>query len=355
MAISLYRGQVSVVSTGGQPVIVAYGPVLGGFIVNPMTPIDQGIGTIEILYVDVVNPADTYETETTFAIQPGGLFTIPPNITTNVTVNAASSGHKFNVVLFQPATPYPPTPPAGPFPPSGPTTLTNVIPSYLYQEYSDDEDLQAFVSAYNALAQQYVTWFATSKLPVYVGTNLTGALLDWVALGLYGITRPSLSSGRNRNLGLFNTYRFNTLVFNGRKVIGPQNVTQVTDDLFKRIMTWDLYRGDGRTFSIRWLKRRIMRFLLGENGTAPNVDNTEQVSITFGVGNQVNITLLIGTRKWVSGSRFNKFKIGQGIPYNEVVTVYAALTPLPNTAVFKEAADNGILQLPFQYSYVITV
>ena len=41
----------------------------------------------------------------------------------------------------------------------------------------------------------------------------------------------------------------------------------VTDDVFKRILTWHFYKGDGKNFSVRWLKRRIWRFLQGANGT----------------------------------------------------------------------------------------
>ena len=37
--------------------------------------------------------------------------------------------------------------------------LASTIKSYLYQEYAQDNDLQAFVDAYNAIAQGYQDWF----------------------------------------------------------------------------------------------------------------------------------------------------------------------------------------------------
>ncbi len=106
-----------------------------------------------------------------------------------------------------------PTPQTGTFPPSGPTTLTSLgqpgsatwVGSYLYQEYADDDDLQAFVAAFNSFANQYDAFFATIMLPVYTNPLIVGALLDWVALGIYGMIRPSLSSGRNLDVGPFNT------------------------------------------------------------------------------------------------------------------------------------------------------
>lgn len=330
-----------------------YGPIQGGVITNPQTAQDQGIALVEPLFIDVVFDATPYESQTTIPIQPGQSYEIPAGQTTNVSVNALTSGHRFSAFLWQPLAP--PVPPVGPFPPLAPTTLTKVMPSYLYQEYSDDDDLQAFVAAYNALGQQYVTWFATIALPVYTGSQIVGTLLDWVANGLYGVKRPSMSSGRNLDLGPFNTARFNVLQFNGRKNIGPQDITDVSDDIFKRIITWNFYKGDGNVFTIRWLKRRIMRFLFGVNGTAPNIVNSDQVSVTFSGSNRVDIVLVIGVRTWTGGSRFNKSRWGQQLPFNQVLSSYKAIYPLPNAAILKEAIENGVLQLPFQFSYFVTI
>src|SRR5882757_4069934 len=125
--VSLYRAASSVIASGGASQIVFYGPLQGGLIVNPSSAVDQGLSVPEVLYVSVVGPAEAFETITTIVLQPGQLFKVPPGTTSNVYVNAASSGHRFSAVLVQP-TPSPPAPAPGSFPPSGPTSLLKVIP-----------------------------------------------------------------------------------------------------------------------------------------------------------------------------------------------------------------------------------
>ena len=252
---------------------------------------------------------------------------------------------------------FPPTPQTGTFPPAGPTTLTAPIPSYLYQQYADDTDLAAFINAYNALVAVYVSWFAEIGLPVYTGAAISGALLDWVAQGIYGFVRPSLSSGQFLSRGPFNTYAYNTWPFNKFRVLGPASVTVTTDDIFKRIITWNFYKGDGNRFNVRWLKRRIMRFLIGENGTAPNVDQTYVVSVTFGAGGLVSIRLSGGTRKIIGGAVYNRFAFNTPAAlFNGLVTQFTAgPSPLPFEGILQEAIESGVLQLPFQYTFIITV
>lgn len=205
------------------------------------------------------------------------------------------------------------------FPPDEQTTLTQTIPSYLYMQYADDEDLQAFIRAFNELAQQYVTWFASIGLPVYTGDLITGDLLDWVARGLYGVSRPALSSGDVENVGPFNTMELNSYPFNDYEVLGDDSFQPTDDDNFKRIITWLFFKGDGTVFNVRWLKRRIARFLNGVNGVNYNVDQTYNISVTFTGGNNITIT----------------------------VDDYAP--------ILKEAIDAGVLQLPFQYNWTIDI
>lgn len=240
------------------------------------------------------------------------------------------------------------------FPPSGQTTLTETIPSYLYQQYSDDDDLQAFVAAFNDLAQEYVDWFASIGLPVYTGVEIVGPLLDWVAQGLYGMTRPTLSTGKNQDLGPYNTYTFGTQLLGRFKFIGPQNITATSDDVFKRILTWHFYKGDGKVFNIRWLKRRVMRFLLGVNGTDLNIDQTYQVSVTFGVGNQVVINLITGLRVVTGGLIFGRTRFGT-TAFGALTTHFVSLGPVPALVpVLQEGIASGALELPFQFTYVVT-
>lgn len=238
--------------------------------------------------------------------------------------------------------------------PSTPPVVKN-IPSYLYTQYQDDDDLQAFVAAFNAMAQEYIDWFASIQLPVYTAEQINGALLDWVALGLYGITRPTLPTNVNSyEVGAFNTFALNDLVYNGRQTVEPGTYFQTNDDIFKRVITWHFFKGDGKVFNIRWLKRRIMRFLVGQNGVNFNVDQTYQISISFGEGNQVNIRIISFERTVTGGAMFNRFALNE-IPYNSIETVSVALPTFPEAAILQAAIDAGVLELPFQFSYVVTI
>jgi len=202
--------------------------------------------------------------------------------------------------------------------------LTKTINSYLYVQYNDDDDLQAFVAAYNDLSQQYVDWFNTISLPVYTGPLIVGDLLDWVALGLYGFRRPTLTSGTTRPVGLLDTYLFNTMMLDASARIGATAFSSINDDMFKRIITWGFYKGDGRAFTTTWLKRRIMRFLIGVNGTAPNVADTSQISVTYAAGNAVNIVIA-----------------------NGAFDTSAA-------PILIQAINQGICELPFQYQFNVS-
>ena len=109
--LSLYPGAAYKVRTGGQPTIAVYAGALWAKITNPATAVDQGISVVENLYVDFVNPAGLGESATTTTLVPGQSATIPGGTTENVTVNAATTGHAFSVIVVQPPTPFPPTPP----------------------------------------------------------------------------------------------------------------------------------------------------------------------------------------------------------------------------------------------------
>lgn len=348
VATTPWAAVASRVTLGGTAVIAAYGPLLGGFIVNPASPEDQGIGTAETLFVDLVSTASASEGPTTFPVQPGQYFFFPAGFDGVVSVNAATSGHRFSAFVLHEAANF--VPPSGDFPPSGPTTMLKTINSYLYWQYADDENLQLFFDAYNEFSQQYVDWFATVGLPVYTG--LSGPLLDWVVVGLYGLSRPALPSGKSQNLGALNTYRFNTLTLNVESIVGPPTYYLTDDDIFKRIITWSLFKGDGLNFNIRWLKRRVMRFLTGTDGTAGQTDATYQVSVTFGIGNEININLQ-STRRYARGGAIFGAGLMNGFRFNELVTTSVMIPISPLVPVFKAAMEAGVLPMPFQFSVVV--
>lgn len=208
-----------------------------------------------------------------------------------------------------------------------PVTVQQTIPSYLYWQYNDDSDLKAFVSSYNQMTQLIVNTFNQLNLPVYAGDNLiTGKLLDWVAKGLYGIDRPVLSSGQLVSAGSYNTVPYDVVQYDALKSFGNITFIQTTDDIFKRILTWNLYRGDGKIFTTDWLKRRVLRFLTGPNGTDPGISQTYLISVKFTSNNGVTIDL----------SNFVAAQPSSNIP-----------------GVFKSCVNSGAVQLPFQYTWTV--
>lgn len=208
------------------------------------------------------------------------------------------------------------------FPPAAPT-VTQTIPSYLYVQYNDDDDLQALVASYNFTMQQIINWFTTIGLPVYTGSPISGPLLDWVALGLYGMARPVLASGSARHVGPFNTVTLNALPFDQIETINPSSYIITTDDVFKRCLTWNHYKGDGFVFCPRWLKRRVMRWLTGYNGTDVANDQTYDIGVTYSA---YAVTITINN---------------------------SASYPLAQT--FADAVASNVLNLPLQYTFTVTL
>jgi len=200
--------------------------------------------------------------------------------------------------------------------------LTQVLPAYLYQQYTKDpynEDLQAFFTAYNTESQTRLDATNNLDLPIY--TKQIAPLLDWTAYAIYGVTRPSLGSPAQFSpLNVYNTVPYNTIAYNEDTEEHPTDYYIVNDDIFKRIMTWNFYKGDGFQYTTEWLKRRIKRFLFGLNGVDFPIDNTYEISVTYTAPNTINIH----------------------IPNLDV------------SPIFKSAIQGGVLNVPFQYIYNIT-
>ena len=201
--------------------------------------------------------------------------------------------------------------------------LTQVLPAYLYQQYTKDpysEDLQAFFTAYNNTSQTYLDNTNNLNLPIYTGQS--SPLLDWTAYSIYGVTRPSIGSATQFSpLNVYNTVPYNTIAYTEDTEIAPTAFYVVDDELWKRILTWNFYKGDGMQFTCQWLKRRIKRFLLGVSGIPLAIQNTYEISVTYGSNNVIYITILT-----------NDFSL-----------------------VFESSLLSGVLNVPFQYSYVVTL
>lgn len=209
-----------------------------------------------------------------------------------------------------------------PWPPEGPTTVLKTIPAYAYVQYQSDDSVTAFFEAYNLYAQGYVDWFNNLNLPIYTRSPVSDTLLDWVAAGLYGITRPGLpTSVGTPSIGPVNTFQANQLTVNGYRPGLPENYTATTDDTFRRIITWAFYKGDGKVVNPTWLKRRINRFLNGVDGTDVVNDTTYDISV-----------FPTGFKTW---------------------TIELADTIQSN--IFKSAVETGAIELPFQITWTVNL
>ncbi|MCM2546203.1 hypothetical protein ACVCII_03990 [Burkholderia glumae] len=197
--------------------------------------------------------------------------------------------------------------------------LQDVIRSYLYKEYQDDASLQAFVDSYNGLSQGYLDWFNQTPLGLYTSPFITGSLLDWIGQGVYGIRRPVLASQTTVQRAGYNSVPYDSLAYNEQYFSASQTASLANDDIYKRVLTWHLYRGDGMQFSMQWLKNRISRFSNATNGADWPVLN-DPPSIT------------------VSGTVFSVIAL-DSVGLEALQLCYA----------------NGALQFPFEYQLQINI
>lgn len=203
--------------------------------------------------------------------------------------------------------------------------LQQVIPSYLYQQYADDENIQALVDAYNTLAQSYLDWFNQNPFGVYTSPSVSGQLLDWIGLGVYGIARPVFSTLATHYLtDAVNMLPTNTIVTDGSKHSASGTTVTANDDFYKRTITWATYIGDGRTCSATVLRKRIARFLYGVNGGDISLAQTQSVHLVAQTG-----------------------------PLNYAITIPSAANPA--SSYFKDAFEAGLLAFPFQLAATVTI
>lgn len=198
-----------------------------------------------------------------------------------------------------------------------------IIPAYPFIQYSDDPDVVAFFTAFNSMAQQYLNAFNALDLPYWPSKNINGYLLDWIAEGIYGVSRPYVRiSEMSITKGAYNTIEYNGIVYAKLNRYQPGKNQYLPDEYFKRILMWNFYKGDGFQFSIPWLKRRLARFIHGSAGQDPVLQSTFDVSVTS-KGGVFNITLP---------------DYGDGV-----------------TGFLKVAIDQELINLPFIYSFNVTV
>jgi hypothetical protein len=171
--------------------------------------------------------------------------------------------------------------PGAVYTPGDPTVLQAIIPAYPYIQYADDDDIQAFFMAQNEYAGEYLLWYQSLNMPIYTGGIVTGSFLDYVGTNLYDTPRPYITTGSESYIAATATFFAGQLATATRKITSSETLQSVSDDIYRRVITWNFYKGDGFQFSIPWLKRRINRFMFGLNGISPNPqDNTFAVSIS---------------------------------------------------------------------------
>lgn len=237
------------------------------------------------------------------------------------------------------------------------STLITFPKSYLYAQYDDDASLQAMVDAFNQYAQAYLDHLINLNLPIYTGGPIVGPLLDWVGQGIYGISRPYLPQqpAQAISTGAYNSWPYNQIVYNGFEKVTPTVYLPVTDDIYKRTITWSIFKGDGKFFTVRWLKRRVMRFLFGVNGINPPVDQTYPVSIIFAPDNEITIRILnSGIRTLTGGTLYNRFGYNTSA-YDTYTSTFLALPPVANADILQQAIQANILPLPFQYQFTVQI
>jgi hypothetical protein len=214
--------------------------------------------------------------------------------------------------------------------------LTQTIPAYAYRQFADDDNVQGLFTGYNQYTQTVIDWFNTINLPIY--TQQQGLTLDWVAQGLYGFTRTQLASPVDPSSGMLDTEELNTSILDAYTP-STETFYNLTDDVFQRCLTWNVYKGDGKHFSMRWLKRRIARFFFGANGIDPQPwlpGFTVGAETTTPFGVTVSSGLLTVT-------------IDQTL-----LSLLAPVTPGLLT-LFKAAFLGGYLELPLQYTYAVSI
>lgn len=228
-------------------------------------------------------------------------------------------------------------------------TIKPLFKSYLFVEYADDDNLQSFVEAYNKIAQQYLDWFNTINLPIYTG--LTGALLDWIGQGIYNVPRPALQNNVSDYNGPLNTFAFNQggMGFNTIQLPTTKG-NYVSDDIYKRVLTWQFYKGDGQVFNHLWLKKRILRFIFGNSGRDVAISSLQGIDVTKSTGlSAQDLDITIDT------TRLNLFNVNDdgSFSYGTGSSTLPNIVQLSQT--LENALNSGACPLPFPFYYHVSV
>lgn len=219
---------------------------------------------------------------------------------------------------------------------------------YVYDQYSDDANIQAFADAYTAIMQGYLDWFNSTPLGAYTNPNIIGPLLDWTATGIYGVARPVISTLTRTTRGAFGSRSYGASPYGVFQVKSVGTAQVANDDYYKRTLTWTLYQGDADNIDITWLKKRIARFLYGANGA----------DVDVGMANNISIMPMMMVPDAGYGSRAFGKKPAYGKMFlRQVMSIrlYITIPDIPAAQIFIDFVNQGILPMPIQITWVITL
>lgn len=202
--------------------------------------------------------------------------------------------------------------------------LQTIFGAYLYEEYQTDENLAAWWQSRNQLTQGYLDWWNSTPLGLYTSANVSGALLDWIGEGIYGIPRPVISTSSTSFLGGLNQFALNSLDLNGNQFRQSGTAQIANDDIYRRVLTWWLWRGDGPYMNVTWLKRRVMRFLSGADGSDLLLSQSPP-SITVS-GNVIAISVPASSIASIMADFLSSDILIMPFPYSASVSFYTQLT-----------------------------
>lgn len=240
---------------------------------------------------------------------------------------------------------------------TSPTTVVQTIPSYLYFQYQTDQDIPSLIQSYNRYTQNVVDWFNALDLPIY--TTKTGDFLDVVGGGIYGYSRPQLSTyTRYPFIGATSSYPTARYATSGADQNYSSSGAVADDDIYKRCLTWQFYKGDGFQFTIPWLKRRIYRWLNGVNGVDIPIAYTDNVSVEFSRQGSDVFLYYIGPTASIQ-TAYQPTAMFEIVPITIPVyfkpEIIITLTGYDGTLVsqFIDSINSGAITFPFQYNVIV--
>lgn len=183
--------------------------------------------------------------------------------------------------------------------------LTQIPKAYPYGEYSDDEDIVAVFNSFNTEAQAIFLWLVSTCLCDYRQDPVSGSLLDWVAEAIYGMNRRMVPSATTYPVTgeLANNVLAYDEIAGGLTSTQTSTAETLSDDLFRRSITWNSYLGDGLVFSTPWLRRRLIRYLYATDGYDIDVHPYwNQVSIQWMGNRTADVVLSVTATETVANA-----------------------------------------------------